>query len=348
LTVDSLLPANTVGGGPGRGSLREQLFRLLNNQGFVSGTEISRNLGISRGAVWKHIRALRREGFVISGSPRRGYRLERVPEMLSPLAVLPVLTGGFGRPYHYFPATSSTNDRAKELALSGAPEGTVVVAEQQTGGRGRRGRWWYSPPGGLWFSLLLRPRVSPAEVQTLPLFLALAVVRGVEGYLGLRLDLKWPNDILLGGRKVGGILTEIGAETEQVHYVVAGIGLNVNFTTFPPELEATATSLRAGSGSEICRARLLGGLLEAVEKDYICWCRAGFAPFRERYKERCICLGKEVVVETAGEVLSGLAADVDAAGRLLLSIRGGESRWLSGGEVTVKEGNAVASSAGCR
>ncbi|MEW6771172.1 MAG: biotin--[acetyl-CoA-carboxylase] ligase [Bacillota bacterium] len=330
------------------GSARERLVQLLKDRGFVSGTEIGLRLGISRGAVWKHVRALREEGFAIFGSPRRGYRLGDVPDTLLPPVVLPFLTGGFGRPYRYHPVTSSTNDRAKELAQSGAPEGTVVVAEQQTGGRGRRGRSWHSPPGGLWFSLLLRPDVPPAETQTLPLLLSVAVVRGIEEHLGLQPGLKWPNDILLGGRKVGGILTEMSAETEQVHHVVAGIGLNVNITSFPPELETTATSLRIQSGGEVSRARLLGVLLAVIEEDYRRWCRAGFAPFHAAYQERCSFLGKEVVVVAAGEVLTGLAAGVDAAGRLLLSVPGGGIKRLSGGEVTVREGDAVAAGSGHR
>ncbi|MDI6631257.1 MAG: biotin--[acetyl-CoA-carboxylase] ligase [Bacillota bacterium] len=330
------------------GSVRERLVQLLKDRGFVSGTEIGLRLGISRSAVWKHVRALREEGFAILGSPRRGYRLADVPDTLSPPVVLPFLSGGFGKPYRYYPVTSSTNDRAKELAQSGAPEGTVVVAEQQTGGRGRRGRSWHSPPGGLWFSLLLRPDVAPAETQTLPLLLSVAVARGIEEYLGLHPDLKWPNDILLGGRKAGGILAEIGAETERVHHVVAGIGLNVNIASFPPELETTATSLQIQWGGKISRARLLGVLLAVIEEDYRRWCRTGFAPFHAAYQKRCSFLGKEVAVVAAGGVLTGLAAGVDAAGRLLLSVPGGEVKRLSGGEVTVREEGAVAAGSGYR
>lgn len=321
-------------------SLRERLLaQLLTAEGFVSGAEISQKLDISRGAVWKHIQALRREGFVITGSTRRGYRILSVPDLLLPSVILPVLTSDFGRPYYFYQTVSSTNDVVRELAYAGAPQGAVVAAEEQTGGRGRRGRSWYSPRGGLWFSLLLRPQVSPAQSQTLPLFVSLMVVKGIEKLLGITLDLKWPNDILLGGRKTGGVLVELGAEAEQVHYAVAGIGINVNVTSFPPELEKEATSLGIYAGRRVDRARLLAGILSSIETGYPCWCREGFAPFREAYKGRLSFLGRQITVRTAGgEVLTGIAADVDTDGRLLLSSPAGKQRWLHGGEVKVREG----------
>lgn len=320
-------------------SLREKLLeRLLAADGFVSGAEISQQLDISRGAVWKHVQALRREGFAISGSTRLGYRMLGVPDVLLPPVVLPVLTGDFGRPYYFHPTVSSTNDVLRELAHAGAPQGTVVAAEEQTRGRGRRGHSWYSPRGGLWFSLLLRPRVSPAQSQTLPLFISLMVVKGIEKLLGTTPDVKWPNDIFLSGRKTGGVLVEIGAEAEQVHYAVAGIGINVNVTSFPPELETQATSLRRYTGRRVHRAHVLAVILGSIDSDYLRWCREGFAPFREAYKRRLTLLGKQITVNTTNEkVLSGIAADVDDEGRLLLALPAGEQRWLHGGEVKVRE-----------
>ncbi|MEW6183182.1 MAG: biotin--[acetyl-CoA-carboxylase] ligase [Bacillota bacterium] len=319
--------------------LREQLMtRLMTAKGYVSGAEVSQDLGISREAVWKHIRALRREGFVISASPRKGYLLLNVPDVLHPWAVVPLFTGGFGRPYHYHGVLSSTNDRAKELAHAGASEGTVVVTEEQTGGRGRRGRLWHSPRGGLWFSLILRPGVSPAGIHSLSLLVSLAVVQGVNDFLRICSELKWPNDIFLGGRKAGGVLIEIGAEAEQVHYAVAGVGLNVNITSFPAELDAAATSLRIHTGKETCRARLLGAILKTLEDGYSRWCREGFGPFREEYKKRLCCLGKEVTVSDAGRLTGGVILDVEVDGRLVLGLPDGGTLRLSGGEVTVREG----------
>ncbi|MEW6446619.1 MAG: biotin--[acetyl-CoA-carboxylase] ligase [Bacillota bacterium] len=320
--------------------MRERLLaQLLAADGFVSGAEISQKLEISRGAVWKHVQALRREGFLISGSTRRGYRILSVPDVLFPSVVLPVLTGDFGRPYYFYRTVSSTSDVTRELAQSGAPEGTVVTAEEQTRGRGRRGHSWHSPPGGLWFSLLLRPGVSPAQSQTLPLFISLMVAKGIAKLVGITPDLKWPNDIFLDGRKTGGVLVEIGAEAEQVHYAVVGIGVNVNVTSFPPELEKEATSLQRSTGRRVNRACLLGAILTAIESEYLRWCREGFAPYREGYKERMSILGKQIMVQTTGgEVVSGIAADVDAGGRLLLCLPAGEQRWLQGGVVKVGEG----------
>lgn len=318
--------------------MREQLVsRLLEAEEFVSGARLCLDLGVSRSAVWKHVEALRREGFSIKASPRKGYRLVSIPDLLHPGIVLPLLEGVFGRPYHYYRTLRSTNDTAKELAHSGSPEGTVVVAEEQTAGRGRRGRSWYSPPGGLWFSLVLRPPVPPAEVNSLPLLLSLAVARGIEASIKILPGLKWPNDLLLEGRKIGGILTETSAEAEQVHYAVAGIGLNVNIASFAPDIEKTATSLKTYTGSEICRARLLSKILIAIENLYRRWCREGFEPFRAMYKDRLYGLGKQVAAISSGQILSGVASDVDADGRLLLTLPGGSQVRLSVGEITLRE-----------
>jgi BirA family biotin operon repressor/biotin-[acetyl-CoA-carboxylase] ligase len=317
--------------------MRERLMmKLMEAQGFVSGARMSLDLGISRGAVWKHIQVLRQEGFAIAASPRKGYRLLDVPDVLYAAVVNPLLTGGFGKPYHYRHSLTSTNDTAKALAHSGAPEGTVVVAEEQTGGRGRRGRFWHSPPGGLWFSLILRPKTPPAEINSLSLVLSLAAAEGLEQLPGISPSLKWPNDLLLGGRKVGGILTEISAEADQVHYAVAGIGINANFTSFPPEIEQTATSLQAHSGGAVCRPRLLSALLTALEDNYRRWCEKGFPPFRAAYKERFGLLGKTVSAATPTGTLNGLVRDVDGDGNLILTLRNGEEMRLSTGEITVR------------
>ncbi len=299
---------------------------------------MSADVGISRGAVWKHIQALRQGGFAIDASPRKGYRLLEIPDALNAAVVTPLLAGGFGKPYHYRRSLKSTNDTAKTLAHAGAPEGTVVVAEEQTGGRGRRGRFWYSPPGGLWFSLILHPKIPPAEVNSLSLVLSLAVAEGLERLTGARPSLKWPNDVLLRGRKVGGILTEISSEADQVHFVVAGIGVNVNFTSFPPDIEPTATSLQAQTGGAVCRPRLFSAVLVSLEDNYRLWCEKGFPPFRKAYKERIDLLGKRVSAANPTGTLNGLAWDIDGDGRLVLRLPNGEETRLSTGEVTVREG----------
>lgn len=319
-------------------SLREKLLaRLLAAADFVSGAELSGALGVSRCAVWKHIEALRDEGYEIAGSPRRGYRLLKVPDALYPPLFSPLVRGKFGRPYHFYPVVSSTNDIAKELARQGAPEGALVVAEEQTGGRGRLGRGWHSPPGGLWFSLVLRPPVSPAATQSLPVLLSLAVTDGVAAFPLPPVEVKWPNDIVCQGKKVGGILVELGAEAEAVHFVVAGIGLNVNITSFPAPLEKTATSLQKIAGEALSRPQLLSAILAAAERYYSRWCREGFAPFREDYERRLCLLGREVEICCGGNIARGAVAGVDAEGRLVLVSPDGTKRRFVGGEVTFKQ-----------
>ncbi|MGQ9512087.1 biotin--[acetyl-CoA-carboxylase] ligase [Thermodesulfitimonas sp.] len=319
-------------------SLREKLLsRLLGAAGFISGAELSSALGVSRCAVWKHIKALREDGFEIAGSPRRGYRLLKVPDALYPPLFLPLVQGNFGRPYYFYPVVSSTNDIAKELARQGAPEGTLVVAEEQTGGRGRLGRAWHSPPGGLWFSLILRPPVSPAATQSLPVLLSLAVSDGLAAFPLPPVEVKWPNDIMYQGKKVGGILVELGAEAEAVHFVVAGGGLNVNITSFPAPLQKTATSLQKLAGEALSRPQLLSTILTAAERYYSRWCREGFAPFREDYERRLCLLGREVEICFGGSVTRGTVVGVDPEGHLVLASPDGTKRRFVGGEVTLKQ-----------
>ncbi|MGO0123083.1 biotin--[acetyl-CoA-carboxylase] ligase [Desulfothermobacter acidiphilus] len=313
------------------------LLRLKAADGFVSGASLAAELGVSREAVWKQIKLLQAMGFSIKGRSRQGYRLEGWADSLEPVAVLPLLRGKWGHPYFYYPFVSSTNEVLKAKAAD-LPEGAVVVAEEQVGGKGRRGRSWYSPPGGIWCSLMLRPPVHPHTLLSLPLLLALAVVEALEClFPGLPLNLKWPNDLLCRGQKLGGILVEAAAETERVHWAVAGIGLNVNLASFPPELEKLATSLELCWGSKSCRPFLLVAVLERLEELYARWCREGFAPLLPRYKDRFCYLGRRVRVEGEGGVWQGKAEAVDEEGRLLLRLDDGSLRPLLGGEVTLRE-----------
>lgn len=220
---------------------------------WVSGEAISTQLGISRAAVWKQVEALRAGGYAVEAAPRRGYRLAARPDRLSVLEIEAGLrTERFGRPVEAHEVIGSTNERAKELARQGAPEGLLVTAEQQTAGKGRLGRPWQTPAGrALALSLLLRPLIPPTLAPRLTLVAAVAVAEAVRAETGLPVGIKWPNDLQIAGRKLCGILTEMEAEIEQVRFVVLGIGLNVNQTLaeFPPELRETATSLRLALGA---------------------------------------------------------------------------------------------------
>ena len=222
-------------------------FLAEGGEDFVSGEALSAKLGLSRTAVWKHVAALRTKGYRIEAQPARGYRLVEVPDRLSALELAPLLgTHDLGRGLHHFETLPSTNAHAFKLAQEGAEHGEVVVTEQQTAGRGRRGRVWVSPPGlNLYFSAVLRPELPPQRAAELTLVAAVAVAETLRE-AGADARIKWPNDVQVQGRKLAGILTELSAEPERVHFVVLGVGVNLNAgpDDFPDDVAATATSLR--------------------------------------------------------------------------------------------------------
>jgi BirA family biotin operon repressor/biotin-[acetyl-CoA-carboxylase] ligase len=276
------------------------------------------------------------QGYVIEGSPRRGYRLLGVPDKLLPEEVLQGLkTRVFTGPIHYFETLNSTNDLAKELAAQGAPEGAVVVAEAQTGGRGRLGREWDSPPGvGLYVSLVLRPMLPPMELPQITLTTAVAVVRAVRRVAGLAPGIKWPNDLLINGKKLGGILTEMETESDRIRHVVVGLGVNVNNPGFPFELAATATSLTLEAGRTFSRVLLLQAWLEEFEELYGRFLNQGFPEILEEWKSSAVTLGKMVTVRQGPREISGEALDVAPDGALLLRTNNGEIVRVTSGEIT--------------
>lgn len=324
------------------------LKHLRNNMGeFVSGGEIARALAISRTAVWKHVCALRDEGYQVESRRRYGYRLiKALPDLLIPEEILAGLTTQFcGRYYHYYPSFISTNDRAKELAQAGAPEGTTVLAEQQSGGRGRLGRNWYSPSGGLWFSVVLRPDLPQIRAPEATFVAAVAGIEALNGESGGRssefgpdqhpvseIGIKWPNDFVWHGKKLGGILTELSGELDRINYLVMGIGLNVNLAPhdFPTLLRHQVTSLQEILGRPVARGGLLRRFLAALEKWYLVWLEEGFGPVREAWKKGNACLDRPLRVSTPEGELSGRAVDIDRDGALLLETAGDIRRIVTG------------------
>ena len=238
------------------------LERLLAGE-TVSGQAISAELGVTRAAVWKQIEQLRALGFVIESQGKQGYRLLSCPDsLMAPVIARGLQTRWAGRQIVYLPSVDSTNRRARQLAAEGAPHGTLVIADEQTAGRGRRGRGWISPAGeGVFMSLILRPQSHPSEVARLSMQTALAVALSIAQTTGLDARIKWPNDIVCGGRKVCGMLLEMNADEQAVHDVVAGIGINVHQTQFAPEIAQTASSLDLLSGKRVCRAALVRAFL---------------------------------------------------------------------------------------
>lgn len=312
---------------------------LRGTAGPLSGAELARRLGCSRAAVWKQVAALRRAGYDIRGTPSAGYVLAAVPDRLGPSELAPYLRGSWRR-VEWRAEIDSTQHLARELARAGAEEGTVVIAESQTGGRGRLGRRWHSPPGvNLYCSLVLRPSVPLATVPSVALVAGLAVVDAVCEVTALRPALKWPNDVLVAGRKVAGILTELEAEVERVHHVIAGIGVNLNGgrDAFPPELATKATSLRLASGREVHRAAFTAGLLAALEARYRRFLADGFAAMRSEWEAHSALTGKEVRVTAPEGEVTGRVLGIDDDGALRLAGPRGELRVV-GSEVTVPDG----------
>lgn len=290
---------------------------------FLSGEEISGVLEISRAAVWKQVNRLRLSGYVIEAHPRLGYRLVNSPDLLLPEEIFCGLDTCFmGQNIVHFDTVGSTNNEAYRLGQAGAPEGTAVIAEEQTAGKGRRGRSWHSPARkGLWLSLLLYPKkLLPAEVAPLTAVAGVAAAAALRQATGYPVSIKWPNDLLLSGRKVTGILAELKAEIEQVHFVILGLGVNINQEPgdFPPELQQTATSFRIEGNRLFDRRQVCIRILEEMEKAYLVFLREGFAPFRETWKELSATLGEEVTVTYDKKELRGTAVDLDETGALIV------------------------------
>jgi len=237
----------------------------------MSGTKIASEIGTSRSEVWRLIQQLRGLGVDIGGHPATGYSLNSMPDLLLPDILAPLLQGTiFSKHIHHYYKIGSTNSVAMDAAASGAPEGSVFLAEQQTAGRGRGGNQWYSArSAGVYCSMVLRPALPPSDVLILSLAAALAVQAAVQEIDDrIALDLKWPNDLLSEGKKFCGILTEMNAEVTRVRYVVAGVGINVNQTSFPADLQASATSLRLVTGTEHSRLQLCAALLKSLDREY--------------------------------------------------------------------------------
>jgi BirA family biotin operon repressor/biotin-[acetyl-CoA-carboxylase] ligase len=301
----------------------------------LSGEALAAGLGLSRAAVWKRIHRLKALGYAIEGSPRRGYRLLGLPDKLLPAEITQGLKTRYLKgPIHHFETLPSTNDLAKELGSREAPEGTLVVAESQSRGRGRLGREWDSPPGlGLYVSLLLRPPLPPTEMPRLTLTTAVAVVRALKRAAGVAPGIKWPNDLLLDGKKVGGILTEMETESDRIRHLVVGLGLNVNNRRFPPPLDLTATSLALAAGSSFSRRLILQAWLEEFEALYDLFLHQDFAVILEEWRQYNVTLGQAVTVRQGPREISGLALEVAEDGALLVRQETGEIVRVASGEI---------------
>lgn len=322
---------------------REKVLSLLRERPgeYLSGEAMSRALGISRAGVWKAIQGLRQEGYVVSSVPNRGYRLEEGPDRLRAGELAGPLAGCLvGRDLLCLDTIDSTNTECKRRAMAGAREGLAILAEEQTGGRGRLGRSFQSPRGkGLYLSVLLRPPLEPVQVTDFTAWVAVAVCDGVQAACGVRPRIKWTNDIVLNGKKLAGILTELGLESESnaLEYLVTGIGINVNQgpEDFDPEVRGIAASLSQELGRPVRRTELAAQILLALDRMY-----AGFPANRgeylDRYRADCLTPGNQVQLITPVSRQEAYAVAVDDDFRLVVELPDGTRKALSAGEVSVR------------
>lgn len=310
------------------------------NEGSVSGAELSQKLGISRAAIWARIEELRQVGYDIEATPHLGYRLVSSPDALHADDLLARLgkTKVIGRDIRVFQETTSTNDVIEKLARDNVKEGAVVFAESQSKGRGRLGRKWISPARkGLWFSILLRPDLRPQEATQLTVASATALRRAIQANTGVKAKIKWPNDILINGKKVAGILTELTAELDRVKHIILGIGVDVNLNTaeFPPDLRKIATSLKIETGKPISRAAIAVEILRELDADYARICTGKFESVVGEWEEHCGTIGQPVTVQIGERKIHGRAESLDNDGALLLRTEHGRLERVTGGDVTM-------------
>lgn len=323
-------------------TLDAAILTALRQSAWASGAELSQKLGVTRAAVWARIEELRSLGYNIEASPHRGYRLLSAPDCLHADDLIARLgpVRVIGRDIRVFQETTSTTDILEHLARDGVREGVVIFAESQTRGRGRLGRPWRSPSGkGLWFSVLLRPQLRPQSITRLTVATATALSRAIRRELPLKPEIKWPNDLLLHGRKLAGVLTELSGELDSVHHASLGIGINVNLAEadFPPELRSQAISLAMALGRPVDRPALAAVLLKELDVAYTALHEGQFRPLAEEWSAQCTTLGRNIAVQTGQRRIVGRAEALDDEGALLLRTEHGRLERIVGGDVTLEK-----------
>lgn len=322
--------------------LDEKILNVLrtHRDSYMPGEELCKTADISRSAIWKRIESLREEGYEIEALPHLGYRLVSVPDSLLPMEIKWKLhTKMLGREIISYKKLDSTNDAAYELAEKGIKEGTVILAEEQAKGKGRHGRTWTSPArGGVYMSCVFRPDMTPNEISRITLIAAVSVAKAIRVVTGLPATIKWPNDILVNGRKVCGILTEMKAEQDAIDFIILGIGINVNMPA--GHLPKGATSLKeemrsGGSDTIISRIELVKRVLEELERDYFLLKSSGSKPIIEEWKHFSDMLGSRVKVVLQNRSFEGLAHNLDPDGALIVRLESGILEKVSSGDIVM-------------
>jgi BirA family transcriptional regulator, biotin operon repressor / biotin---[acetyl-CoA-carboxylase] ligase len=323
--------------------IRKKLLDAFSNNDdqYLSGQILADTIGCSRTAIWKHIEELRKDGFELEAIRNKGYRIVKTPERVSADEIrLGLKTKYLGQSIHYEDTVDSTQRVAHRLAYDQSMEGTVVVAEEQTLGRGRMERKWYSPKyTGIWMSIILRPKIPLPKAPQLTLIAAVAVVQAIEELTELTPQIKWPNDILINGKKMTGILTELQAEADQINSVIIGMGINVNqkLEDFPVELREIATSLAIEQGVYFSRSAIIRSVLTHLEKLYILYLEKGFFPIKILWESYAISIGKTIKARTLSNVIEGKALGITDDGILKIEDHSGEIHYIYSADIELSE-----------
>ncbi|CUX31815.1 biotin--[acetyl-CoA-carboxylase] ligase [Clostridium sp. C105KSO13] len=321
--------------------MKAQILRMLRESGgFVSGQQLCEVLGVSRTAVWKAVNQLKEEGYQVEAVRNRGYHIVDSPDILTGEELSSTMDAQWaGKKIYYFDEIDSTNTRAKQLGEEGALHGTIVVAEEQSAGRGRRGRAWKSPIGSnIYMSILLRPEdIPPVKAPMLTLVMGLSTAEGLREYTSLDIQIKWPNDIILEGKKLAGILTEMSTEVDFINYIVIGTGINVNMKQLPAEVAEKATSLRLETGRFMRRSEIIAIIMKKFEKNYqIFMENKDLGQLQEKYNNLLITREKEVRIIGTREEYGGYALGINEKGELMVRKSDGAVETVSSGEVSVR------------
>jgi len=323
-------------------SIKRRLIEALSGSRgvFLSGQSLADMLGCSRTAVWKHIDDLRKEGFQIEAVRKKGYKIIKTPDQISENEILFGLgTERIGRNIVFYETVDSTQRLAHEMAHNGATEGTIVIADEQTGGRGRMSRQWHSPrQQGIWMSMILRPNLPPQKAPQFTLIAAVAAVQAIEEVAGLNPEIKWPNDILIQGKKMTGILTELQADPDHIHFLIIGMGMNVNQhqEDFPPEVKDAATSLSIEKGEPISRVLLIRSYLEHFEKYYDIYMEKGFGPLKLLWESYAVSIGKNIIARTLSGEIAGRAIGITEDGVLRIQDKYGQIHEVYSADIEIK------------
>ncbi|MDF2606418.1 MAG: birA [Bacillales bacterium] len=321
-------------------TIQKLISLLVNNDNeFLSGQKLSAELGVSRTAVWKHIEELRKEGYEIEAVARKGYKILSIPDAITAKEILNNLsTNIFGKDIFFHQVVTSTQKIATEMAMSGAAEGTVIVAEEQTEGRGRLQRKWHTPSGNsVAMSIIIRPRILLSSTPHFTLLVAVSIVKAIKDISTLNPKIKWPNDILINGKKSVGILTELNAEADQINFLIVGIGINVNqlIDDLPKEIQNIATSLAIEAGKKFRRAELIRSILTNLEYFYEKYIREGFTSIKDIWEKESCTIGENIIAKTSLETIEGKAIGITNDGILLLEDKEGKIHNIISGDIFI-------------